>query len=72
MLGFAANENVPPLHTHDHYGHRIDEVVFHPSYHKLMHSAVRSGWPILPWAESRDGAHVARAAMVYLQHQRAR
>ena len=30
------------LRTHDRYGHRIDEVEFHPSWHWLMRTAV--GW----------------------------
>src|SRR3954452_5665649 len=29
--GFEANENKPVLHTHDRFGNRRDEVVFHPS-----------------------------------------
>jgi len=29
--GFDANENTPALHTHDRFGNRRDEVVFHPS-----------------------------------------
>src|SRR5687768_4473590 len=34
--GFEANEHPPKLRTHDRYGHRIDEVDFHPAYHALM------------------------------------
>src|SRR5438477_12991761 len=34
--GRQANENPPVLRTHDRYGNRIDEVEFHPSYHRLM------------------------------------
>ena len=33
--GRLANENRPVLHTHDRYGHRIDEVEFHPAWHEL-------------------------------------
>jgi len=29
--GVAANQNPPVLHTHDRYGHRRDEVEFHPA-----------------------------------------
>ena len=29
--GRQANENPPVLRTHDRYGHRIDEVEFHPA-----------------------------------------
>ena len=30
-LGFEANRNPPRLRTHDRFGHRIDEVDFHPA-----------------------------------------
>src|SRR4051812_33473469 len=39
-LGVAANEHPPRLHTHDRYGHRVDEVEFHPAWHELMTIAV--------------------------------
>ena len=29
--GRLANENPPRLRTHDRYGHRVDEVEFHPA-----------------------------------------
>jgi putative acyl-CoA dehydrogenase len=38
-----ANTFTPQLHTHDRFGHRIDEVEFHPSYHALMSAAVGGG-----------------------------
>ncbi|MEV6162503.1 acyl-CoA dehydrogenase family protein [Streptomyces sp. NPDC052052] len=57
-----ANRNEPELRTHDRYGHRIDEVDFHPSYHALMDVAIREGLGGTPWAEDRPGVHVARAA----------
>jgi putative acyl-CoA dehydrogenase len=61
--GFEANEHPPVLHTHDRYGHRVDEVVYHPSYHRLMDVAISHGLHALPWREaSRPGAHAARAA----------
>ena len=41
--GFEANEYPPELHTHDRYGHRIDEVSFHPAWHGLMRTAVGQG-----------------------------
>lgn len=48
-LGFLANENLPILQTHDRYGHRIDTVKFHPSYHQLMSKGVAFGVHSLPW-----------------------
>jgi len=60
--GRQANENPPVLRTHDRYGHRIDEVEFHPSWHSLMKLSSELGGHSGPWNEPRDGAHVARAA----------
>ncbi|MFJ7261103.1 isovaleryl-CoA dehydrogenase [Streptomyces globosus] len=60
--GRLANENPPVLRTHDRYGHRIDEVEFHPYWHELMRTAVAHGLHAAPWTEDRPGAHVARAA----------
>ena len=31
--GFDANRYEPELRTHDRFGHRIDEVEFHPAWH---------------------------------------
>ncbi|MEH0829418.1 MULTISPECIES: acyl-CoA dehydrogenase family protein [unclassified Micromonospora] len=64
--GRLANEHPPVLRTHDRYGHRIDEVEFHPSWHELMRTAVGHGLHAAPWADDRPGAHVARAAGFYL------
>ena len=61
--GFEANENPPALRTHDRYGHRIDEVAFHPAWHELMRVGIGHGVHALPWREPQPGAHVARAAM---------
>jgi putative acyl-CoA dehydrogenase len=60
--GFAANEHPPVLHTHDRYGHRRDEVEFHPAWHELMRAGVEHELHALPWRTDRHGAHVARAA----------
>src|SRR5690554_1161826 len=68
-LGFAANANRPQLHTHDRFGHRIDMIEFHPSYHALMDIAISEGLHSSPWLEPKPGAHVARAAKYYLHTQ---
>ena len=60
-----ANTNGPLLHTHDRYGHRIDEVEFHPSYHALLGSALRHGLHGTPWTLGAGG-HVQRAAAFML------
>jgi putative acyl-CoA dehydrogenase len=61
--GIQANAAPPVLRTHDRYGHRIDEVEYHPAYHRLMELAVAYELHALPWREPRAGAHVARAAL---------
>src|SRR5947209_18143842 len=40
--GFDANENKPVLPTHDRFGNRRDEVVFHPSWNSLMQTSVQN------------------------------
>jgi putative acyl-CoA dehydrogenase len=60
--GELANLHAPVLRSHDRYGHRIDEVEYHPSWHHLMRAAVGAGLAGAPWADDRPGAHVARTA----------
>lgn len=60
--GELANRHEPELRTHDRYGHRVDEVEFHASWHHLMRVAVGEGLAAAPWADDRPGAHVARTA----------
>ncbi len=67
--GFDANRYPPELHTHDRYGHRIDEVTFHPAWHSLLRTAVAHGLHAAPWRDPRPGAHVARAAAFYAWSQ---
>jgi putative acyl-CoA dehydrogenase len=64
--GRLAEKNPPVLHTHDRYGHRVDEVEFDPAWHQLMTVAVEAGMHAAPWADAREGAHVARAAKVFV------
>ena len=68
-LGHQANKNSPVLKTHDRFGHRIDEVEFHPAWHELMRLGVESEVHSLPWTYPQPGAHVARAAISYLLYQ---
>ena len=69
-LGVAANENKPAFRPFDRYGHRIDEVDFHPSYHRLMELGIAHGVPNFAWRHAETaGAHVARAALMYLHGQ---
>ncbi|WP_330356815.1 acyl-CoA dehydrogenase family protein [Streptomyces sp. JL3001] len=64
--GVLANENPPRLRTHDRYGHRIDEVDFHPSWHRLLGKGVSAG---LTAAWVRPAGHVRRAAAFLLWTQ---
>ncbi|MFF0792643.1 acyl-CoA dehydrogenase family protein [Streptomyces spiralis] len=57
--GAQANENPPRLRTHDRYGHRVDEVDFHPAWHRLLGKGVAAG---LTAAWGRPAGHVRRAA----------
>ncbi|MBL8055062.1 MAG: isovaleryl-CoA dehydrogenase [Anaerolineales bacterium] len=68
-LGDLANRFTPELRTHDRFGHRIDEVEYHPAWHDLMRLGVEAGLHAAPWADPRPGAHVARAALMMLRHQ---
>ncbi|MFF1440344.1 acyl-CoA dehydrogenase family protein [Streptomyces sp. NPDC058295] len=54
-----ANEYPPKLCTHDRYGNRIDEVDFHPAWHRLLGKGVGAH---LTDAWVRPGGHVRRAA----------
>ena len=67
--GFQANQNKPTFRTHDRYGRRVDEVDFHPAYHKLMETAIVNGIHALPWTETRKGKNLYRAALFYMQSQ---
>ncbi|HXG29796.1 MAG TPA: isovaleryl-CoA dehydrogenase [Nevskiales bacterium] len=69
QLGFQANQHKPVLKTHDRYGHRIDEVEFHPAYHRLMQVAIEHELPTLAWRDPRPGAHVVSHALSYLHSQ---
>ncbi len=62
-------EQPPRLRTHDRFGHRIDEVEFHPAWHQLMTVAVERGLHAAPWADDRPGAHLVRAAKFYVWSQ---
>ncbi len=68
-LGFEANENPPRFKSHDHLGHRIDEVEFHPAYHALHTLSRQYGLHAQPWNDPKPGAHVLRAAKGYMMNQ---
>ena len=61
--GRLANENKPVLRLFDRYGQRIDEVEFHPAWHKLMKMGVEHELHSLPWTSDEPSPHAARAAL---------
>ncbi len=64
-----ANTDVPILRTHDRYGNRIDVVDYHPSYHRLMQSAVGHGIHAAAWVDKRPAPHTVRAAKFITWYQ---
>jgi putative acyl-CoA dehydrogenase len=68
-VGFLANENKPELKLFDRYGHRVDEVEFHPAYHRSMEIAKEHDIHGLTWREEQAGAQVVRSALAYLHNQ---
>jgi putative acyl-CoA dehydrogenase len=69
LLAAQANRIAPALRTHDAYGHRIDEVDYHPAYHELMTLALANGLHSTAWTSTARGGFVARAALNYLWNQ---
>lgn len=64
-LGRLANKYPPELVQFDRYGHRIDEVQFHPAYHQLMALAVEHGVPSVAWT-AEEGGHLLHTALSYM------
>ena len=63
-----AQESPPKLKSFDRYGHRLDEVEFHPAYHKLMAMALDNGLSAGAWTQPQAG-HVLHGAMMILMNQ---
>ncbi|MBI2739150.1 MAG: acyl-CoA dehydrogenase family protein [Rhodospirillales bacterium] len=68
-LAREANRHTPELRSHDRFGHRIDEIAFHPAWHELMSLAIGQGTHALSWTAGKPGAHVARGLLSYLWNQ---
>ena len=66
--GVEANRNPPMLDTHDRWGRRIDEVRFHPAYHRLMALGLEAGLASVAW-DGTPAGHVAHAATLLLTIQ---
>ena len=67
-LARQANEHPPVLNNFDRGGRRIDDVEFHPAWHKLMEQMIAAGAHASPWEgkHPHHGAQVARAARYIL------
>jgi putative acyl-CoA dehydrogenase len=63
-----ANENSPRLKVFDRYGQRIDEVEFHPAYHRLMTLGMEAGVSSAAWSGAAAG-HVLHAGLEFLMAQ---
>lgn len=63
----AANCSAPELRAFDRVGRRVDQVVFHPGWHRFMGLAFEQGLHCSAWSNPGPGAQVARAAR-YLLH----
>ena len=63
-----ANENPPKLKSFDRYGHRLDQVEFHPAYHELMKLGLAGGVSSAAWTVEQGG-HALHAALLYLMTQ---
>jgi len=64
--GEQANKYEPELRTFDRFGHRIDEVEFHPGYHEMMRLGLEHEVSSLAWTAKKPGAHVAHVALEYM------
>jgi putative acyl-CoA dehydrogenase len=62
----AANRVTPVLQTHDRWGRRIDQVEFHPAYHRIIRDDLAAGSHSLAWTQPGPGANVQRAARFML------
>ncbi len=65
--GREAQRHPPEAWVFDRGGRRLDEVVFHPSWHRLMEEGLSGGYAARAWEGA--GGHVAHAAMVYMMSQ---
>ncbi len=74
-LGRQANTYLPVLKSFDRFGHRVDQVEFHPSYHSLMSLSIEQGLHGSPWehfatgAKAPSGRNVHRLAGLYMMVQ---
>ena len=63
-----ANRHTLELIQFDRGGRRLDEVRYHPAYHRFMEISQGAGYAALPWEGAPHG-HLRHAIMVYLASQ---
>lgn len=59
-----AQTRLPELRLFDRGGRRLDEVHFHPGYHRLMDLGLSAGYAAAAWEEG--GSHLRHAAISYM------
>ncbi len=67
--GRLANAHGPEVRLFDRFGHRVNQVRYHPSYHVLMKTSAEAGIHAQPWTDPRPGAMVTRLAKNFLMGQ---
>ncbi len=65
-LGDEANRRPPELKQFDRWGRRLDEVVFHPAYHRLMALAMDHRIHDIAWSAPGPAPHAGHAALLAL------
>jgi len=72
-LAREANENPPRLRRFDPRGYRLDQVEFHPAYHRFMAASIAAGLHASTWSSDLQPAaapaQVTRAARFYMAAQ---
>jgi putative acyl-CoA dehydrogenase len=68
LWAMQANENPPRLKAFDRYGQRLDEVEFHPAYHRLMALGLTAGVSSAAWKGVPAG-HVLHVALEFMMAQ---
>ncbi|MGR3759608.1 acyl-CoA dehydrogenase family protein [Roseobacteraceae bacterium NS-SX3] len=63
-----ARRDLPRLKLFARSGHRLDEVEFHPGYHRVIGAAKELGYAHAAWSGA-PGGHVTHAAHVYMLNQ---
>ena len=64
-----AQRNIPQLHQHDRFGHRVDQIEYDPSMHWMLRLGVEREVNSLAWRDPQPGAHVVRYGLFYMMNQ---